>query len=292
MVPSHLGPTQLPTPNTIAFTYPAHVLQRRSDTRDGFISGEDVPARPGLVLSRSNRVLTLWRILRCTTAKSAHLAELASSGRNRPCTLTSSLLSSRIAAGPAHVVRSPGQPHQLCRKCLARMIWRRHISRRSRSVGRHQANRRARAWRGLSLWPRPCSASWQRGQKLMLTILFLMVGSRHGARPGPARCRSRRHQAGAASRRADEPTAQCPYRVGPAPARRVCPQAGPAPSLDEDRGEPWLTAWESAPLARRARGMKGCRQIMPRSGHLDPMQPARATDTVLAVLDDARAGRR
>jgi hypothetical protein len=46
----------------------------------------DVLARPGPVLSRSNRVLTLRRILRCTTAKSGHLAELVPSGRNRPCT--------------------------------------------------------------------------------------------------------------------------------------------------------------------------------------------------------------
>ena len=41
-----------------------------------------------------------------------------------------------------------GQPHRLCRKCLARMIWRRHTDRCSRSDVRHQAGRhvRARAW--------------------------------------------------------------------------------------------------------------------------------------------------
>jgi hypothetical protein len=39
-----------------------------------------------------------------------------------------------------------GQPLQLCRNCLAGMMWRRHISRRFQSVGWHRANRLARAW--------------------------------------------------------------------------------------------------------------------------------------------------
>jgi hypothetical protein len=36
--------------------------------------------------------------------------------------------------------------HQPCRKCLARINWRRQLSQRPRSVARHRASPPARAW--------------------------------------------------------------------------------------------------------------------------------------------------
>ena len=39
-----------------------------------------------------------------------------------------------------------GQPYQPCRQCLARMVWRRHTSRRSQSAVRRPADRQTRAW--------------------------------------------------------------------------------------------------------------------------------------------------
>jgi hypothetical protein len=39
-----------------------------------------------------------------------------------------------------------GQPRRLCRYCLARQTWRRHITRHFRSAVRHLADRLARAW--------------------------------------------------------------------------------------------------------------------------------------------------
>jgi len=50
-----------------------HSSRRRCNAQGRLRLREDVPARPREVLSRSNRVLTLRRILRCTAAKSAHL---------------------------------------------------------------------------------------------------------------------------------------------------------------------------------------------------------------------------
>ena len=90
--------------------------------------------------------------------------------------LIAALVEDRRRSCPCGAVT--GQPHQLCRKCLARMIWRRHTSRRSRSVVRHQA-RPAHPRLGVDSRRGHIHAPHHRqgGQKLMLTILVLVVGA-------------------------------------------------------------------------------------------------------------------
>ena len=59
--------------NRSACSLVTHLALGLQDVQGRLHFGGDVPARPVPVLSRSNRVLTLRCILRCTTAKSAHL---------------------------------------------------------------------------------------------------------------------------------------------------------------------------------------------------------------------------
>ena len=107
----------------------------------------DVLARPGPVLSGSNRVLTARRILRCTTAKSSHLTQFVPvEGTAVHPKFIAAIVKDGRRSCPCCAVT--GRLHQSCHKCLARMIWRRQISQCSRSVIRRQANRlvQASAW--------------------------------------------------------------------------------------------------------------------------------------------------
>ena len=118
------------------------------DVQGRLLHGADVLARPGPVLSRSNRVLTLRRILRCTTAGSPPSGGDRSEWKELPVhpNLIAALAEDRRKSCPCGAVT--GQPCGLCRKCLARMVWRRRTSRPARRAVRRRADRpaRDRAW--------------------------------------------------------------------------------------------------------------------------------------------------
>jgi hypothetical protein len=60
--------------------------------------------------------------------------------------LIAALVEVRRRSCPYGVV--PGQPNQLCGNCSVGMTWRRHLSQRSRSIGRRWISQlaRARTW--------------------------------------------------------------------------------------------------------------------------------------------------
>ena len=253
----------------------------------------DVLARPGLVLSRSNRVLTLRRILPCTKRNPPAWRSSYRSGRNRPCILTSLLPSSRIAAGLADVVRPPAN---FTNRAVGASPALSGVAAQT-SAPRASASPRPTGTpapgRGFSLRPHPCFASLPRGREANAHVPAPSSRRRHGVRPRPPRRRSRRHQEGATSARTDEPTAQRRHRVGPAPTRRLRPQTGPASShrRRSHRTAPYRVG--TAPLAKRSRGMKGYQQSRLATGHHDPAQPARVTSTLPAAqstIPEVRGG--